>query len=429
MDQQRQLISHLLRRAGFGGTPAELDQYVQLGYPGAVEQLLSFEQVPDNYPAFDASDDPLKGRKGINQLQLWWLNRMLTTKRPLQEKMTLFWHGHFATAVSKVNQIGWLYNQNQLFRHNALGSFQTLLSAVSKDPAMMFWLDSQTNRKGSPNENYGREVMELFTMGIGSYTEQDVKEGARALTGWTVKRDSDVSRFVPARFDDGDKTYLGHSGNLGLDDVVAILASSPNTAKFVARKLARFFISDNPDDGTVGAIANAYSASDGDMKAVMRIVLNSDAFRDPGNFMNKITSPTEYTITNLKLLGAKAVDQSVLAAMRSMGQELFNPPNVAGWPGNRSWLNTDTIFTRLNFAARIVSNRAPAGPTYVDPSAVLGGSGDAVGTFSDLLTDGFMADANRQVLQDYFSGAAKAADAKLRGLVHLILSTPTAHLN
>ena len=175
MDQQRQLISHLLRRVGFGGTPAELDQYAQLGYQGAVEQLLNFEQTPDDYPAFDTSDDPIKGRKGVAQLQLWWLNRMLTTKRPLQEKMTLFWHGHFATAVSKVNQIRWLYNQNQLFRQNALGSFQTMLSAVSKDPAMMFWLDSQTNRKGSPNENYGREVMELFTMGIGSYTEQDVK--------------------------------------------------------------------------------------------------------------------------------------------------------------------------------------------------------------------------------------------------------------
>ncbi|HEY8695079.1 MAG TPA: DUF1800 domain-containing protein [Chloroflexota bacterium] len=429
MDQQRQLISHLLRRAGFGGTPAELDQYAQLGYQGAVEQLLNFEQTPDDYPAYDASADPAKGRRGIGQLQLWWLNRMLTTKRPLQEKMTLFWHGHFATAVSKVNQAGWLYNQNQLFRQNALGPFQTMLTAVSKDPAMMFFLDSQTNRRGAPNENYGREVMELFTMGVGSYTEQDVKEGARALTGWTVKRDSDTSQFVPARFDDGDKSYLGHSGNLGLDDVVSILAGSPNTAKFLGRKLARFFTSDNPDDGTVGAIANTFATSNGDMKAVMRTDLNSDAFRDPGNFMNKITSPAEYVITNLKLLGAKSVDQSVLAAMRNMGQEVFNPPNVAGWPGNRSWLNTDTIFTRLNFADRIVSNRATDGPTYVDPSAILGGASDAIGRFVDLLTDGFVADANRQVLQDYFSGAAKAADAKLRGLVHLILSTPTAHLN
>ena len=429
MDQQRQLISHLLRRAGFGATPGELDQYAQLGYQGAVEQLLNYERIRDDLPAFDVSNEPTKGRKGIGELQQWWLNRMLTTKRPLQEKMTLFWHGHFATAVSKVNQIRWLYNQNQLFRQNALGSFQTLLSEVSKDPAMMFWLDSQTNRKGSPNENYAREVMELFTMGIGTYTEQDVKEGARALTGWTLRRDSDTSRFAPRRFDDGDKIYLGHSGNLGLDEVVAILAGSANTATFLGRKLARFFISDNPDNGTVGAIASAYTASNGDMKAVIRTVLNSDAFRDPGNFMNKVTSPAEYVVTNLKLLGATGVDQSVLGAMRNMGQELFNPPNVAGWPGNRSWLNTDTIFTRLNFADRITSNRASDGPTYVDPSSALGGAGDAVGRFTDLLTDGFMSDANRQVLQDYFSATARAADAKLRGLVHLILSTPTAQLN
>ncbi len=251
MDQQRQLISHLLRRAGFGTTPSELDQYVQLGYDGAVDRLINYDQVADNYPAYDASEDSAKGRKGVGELQLWWLNRMLTTPRPLQEKMTLFWHGHFATAVSKVNQIRWLYNQNQLFRSNALGPFQTMLGNVSKDPAMMFWLDSQTNRKGSPNENYGREVMELFTMGIGTYTEQDVKEGARALTGWTVKRTDDSSTFVPGRFDDGVKNYLGHQGNLGLDDVVSILAGSSNTANFLGRKLARFLISDAPDDGTV----------------------------------------------------------------------------------------------------------------------------------------------------------------------------------
>jgi uncharacterized protein (DUF1800 family) len=429
MDPQRQLISHLLRRAGFGAAPDELDQYSKLGYDGAVDRLLNYDQIPDGYPAFDPGDDSEKARKNIGELQLWWLNRMLTTPRPLQEKMTLFWHGHFATAVSKVNKMSWLYNQNELFRRNALGSFQSMLSAVSKDPAMMFWLDSQTNRKGSPNENYAREVMELFTMGVGSYSEQDVKEGARALTGWTLKRADDTSTFVPSRFDNTTKTYLGHSGNLGLEDVVSILASSPNTARFIARKLARFFIADTPDDGTIGAIASTFASTNGDMKAVMRTVLTSAAFRDPGTFMNKITSPTEYVVTNLKLLGARSVDKTVLNALRGMGQELFNPPNVAGWPGNRSWLNTDTIFRRLNFADRIVSNRDTEGPTYVDPAALASGAGDAVGHFVDLLTDGLMADANRQVLKDYAAGTAHAADAKIRGLVHLILSTPTAHMN
>ncbi len=429
MDQQRQLISHLLRRAGFGATPTELDQYVQLGYDGSVDQLLNYDQSADDYPSFDISAETANRRRSVADLQLWWLNRILTTKRPLQEKMTLFWHGHFATAASKVNRLGWLYNQNLLFRQHALGAFPALLSEISKDPAMMFWLDSQTNRKGSPNENYAREVMELFTMGIGTYTEQDVKEGARALTGWVIRRDADNSQFVPARFDDGVKNFLGHSENLGLDDVVSILASSPDTARFIGRKLARFFISDAPDDATLGAIANTYTSTSGDMKAVMRTVLTSDAFKNPAGFMDKIASPTEYVVTNLKLLGAKSVDQTVLGAMRSMGQELFNPPNVAGWPGGSAWLNTDTIFTRLNFADRIVSNRNSEGPTYVDPGAFLGAAKDAVAYFVDLLTDGAMADANRQALQDYFGGTAKAADAKIRGLVHLILSTPTAHMN
>ena len=428
MDQQRQLISHLLRRTGFGATPAELDQYVQLGYQGAVDKLLNFDQVPDDYPAWEVPDEKDKGRRPLAELQQWWLNRLLTTKRPLQEKMILYWHGHFATAASKVNRIKWMYNQNNLFRQHALGAFPGLLGEVSKDAAMMYWLDSQTNRKGAPNENYAREVMELFTMGIGNYTEDDVKEGARALTGWTVNRDTDASRFVPNRFDDGSKTFLGHTGNLGLDDIVSILASSPKTARFVARKLARFFITDSPDEGVIAPIANAFSASNGDMKAVMRSVLTSNAFKDPANFMNKIASPTEFVVTNLKLLGAKSVDPTVLGAMRGMGQELFNPPNVAGWSGGRSWLNTDTIFTRLNFADRIVSNRNTEGPTYVDPGAVLGGAKDTVAHFIDLLTDGTVADANRQVLQDYFSGAARAADTKIRGLVHLILSTPTAQM-
>src|SRR6266567_1013421 len=221
MDQQRQLISHLLRRTGFGATPAEFDQYVQLGYQGAVDKLLNFDQVPDDYPAWEVPDEKDKGRRPLAELQQWWLNRLLTTKRPLQEKMVLYWHGHFATAASKVNRIKWMYNQNNLFRQHALGAFPGLLGEVSKDAAMMYWLDSQTNRKGAPNENYAREVMELFTMGIGNYTEDDVKEGARALTGWTVNRDTDASRFVPNRFDDGSKTFLGHTGNLGLDDIVS----------------------------------------------------------------------------------------------------------------------------------------------------------------------------------------------------------------
>jgi len=430
MDSNRQLISHLLRRAGFGATPAELDQYTALGYDAAVERLLNYDQVPDDGQTdFSLPPSAAKPRQGLPELRLWWLNRMLTTRRPLQEKMTLFWHGHFATGASKVGSTDWMDQQNQLLRQNALASFGTLLQAVSVDPAMMRWLDNGTNRKGSPNENYAREVMELFTMGIGSYTEQDVKEGARALTGWVVRKDATQAQLVPTRFDDGAKTYLGQSGNLGLDDVVNILSSSPNTAKFLGRKLARFFITDSPDDGTIGAIANTYATTNGDMKQVMRTVLTSGAFKSPDNFMNKVSSPAEFVVTNLKLLGAKAVDKSVLPAMSNMGQDLFEPPNVAGWPGGQSWLNTDTIFTRLNFADRITSNRSTDGPTYVDPNALLNGAGDAVGYFADLLTDGQLADANRPILQSYFSSAARAADAKVRGLVHLILSTPTAQMN
>ncbi len=428
MDAQHLLLNHLLRRAGFGATPAELEHYVQLGYAATVEQLLNYDQIPDSYPDFQPTPDA-KGRVPLEPLQEWWATRMLTTSRPLQEKMVLFWHGHFATANYKVDNAVWMYNQNQLFRQNALVPFGKLLSAVSKDPAMMKWLDLEADRKGSPNENYAREVMELFTLGIGNYSEQDVKEGARALTGWTYTKDSTVGKFAGARFDDGPKTFLGQTGNFGLEDVVNILAGSPATAKFLAAKLARYFISDTPDPGTIDAIAGSYAASGGDMRQVLRTVFNSNAFKDPANFWNKVKSPAEYVLTNLRLLGVSAADRTAMGAMRDMGQELFNPPNVAGWAGGRAWVNTDTVFSRLNFFNRVAAERSTDQALHIDPGALLNGAADAPGFFLNLLTDGFVSDANRTALQTYFTAGSQNADAKLRGLVHLVLSTPTAQMN
>ncbi len=276
-------VAHLLRRAGFGAAPAELDAYAALGYEGAVERLLAPQTVDDG--AADALVDQataaLTPTLRLVDGQAVWLVRMLYTQRPLQEKMTLFWHNHFATGIQKVLLPALLYEQNALFRRAGLGRFDDLLSGVAHDPAMIFWLDGNTNRRGHPNENWGRELLELFTIGIGHYTEQDVKENARAFTGWGATRTGGF-RFAPLLHDNGVKTVLGHTGNLNGDDVLAILAGMRATGERLAGKLWRWFVADTPDPAGVAGLAGIYMQSGHDLTAMLRALLLSPEFRAPG---------------------------------------------------------------------------------------------------------------------------------------------------
>ena len=330
----RALVAHLFRRAGFGLRPEELDHFTGLGIRGSVEYLLNYDAVPDpaetRFPLPDLG--PLSStlnalfaeldqsrpdraelirqlRATLDQakllLQSWWINRMLHTNRPLQEKMTLFWHGHFATALQKVDAAQML-PQNLLFRSMALGNFGTLLAAVTRDAAMLHWLDGDLNRKGHPNENYAREVMELFTLGVGHYTEHDVREGARALTGWVLELFTYKPRWVPRYHDDGIKTYLGHTGNFGPDEIMDILAAHPRTGVFLARKLFEFFAHDNADAATVQQIADTYYRSGHDIKAVVRQILLSDAFYSEASFQQHFRSPAEFVVGTVRELGVAA---------------------------------------------------------------------------------------------------------------------------
>jgi uncharacterized protein (DUF1800 family) len=234
LDNPRSQVAHLLRRAGFGATEAELDQYTPLGFAGALDRLLNPEQVDDS--ATDQLLAPLTTDLGdpkkIEAAKFWWLNRMLYTQRPLQEKLTLFWHNHFATANSKVNNSVLMLQQIQLFRDNGFGSFETLLQKVTRDPATLIWLDNRMNRKGATNENFAREVQELFTVGIGNYTEQDIKEAARAFTGHTLDRTFKYT-FNKNQHDAGEKTFQGQTGNFDADDILGILVRNPATARFI----------------------------------------------------------------------------------------------------------------------------------------------------------------------------------------------------
>jgi uncharacterized protein (DUF1800 family) len=436
----RRWAAHLLRRAGFGGSADELDSYAALGYGGAVDRLLAPGSVDDSATGnlISGLDATLNAATQIVDGQALWLVRMLYTQRPLQEKMALFWHNHFATGVQKVRDPGMMYQQNELFLTQGLGKFDDLLAGVARDPAMIFWLDNNTNRKGHPNENWGREVMELFTIGIGNYTEQDVKENARAFTGWSATR-TGTFQFLPRQHDDGVKTVLGHTGNLDGADVLPILAGLRQTGQFLARKMWRWFVNDTPSSAGVERLADVYMQSGHDLSAMLRALFLSPDFQDEANYYQTVKSPPEFIIGVLKLIGAGSAlrDNLTLPLVRSlaracdaMGMVLFNPPNVGGWPGGRTWINPGTYFARTTWVEQVLNAQAGGGPLADVPGLVRA----AGWTGADAIVDGMLdlalqtAPADlRASLISYLGG--NTSPLKLYGALRLLLCSPAYQLN
>ncbi len=370
---ERERIAHLLRRAALGASKGEVDYYLRLGYRGAVEALLDYEKIPEDY------SDLLRRLQGDSpqlrppHAKMWWIARLLTTRRPLQERMVLFWHNHFATSASKVPRAELMIRQNETFRRLALGSFREMLLAVSRDPAMLLWLDNHLNRKGKPNENYARELLELFTMGIGNYTEQDVKEAARAFTGWTL-RPRVGFQFVPAQHDDGEKVFLGHQGNFDGTDIIDILVKHPKTAEYICTKLFRFFAYDNPEPAVIRALTKTYFDSGYHIGAVVKQILLSEAFLSPRALRTMVKSPMDFVVGTLRCLGvgqwlltalqAETLPQPVLAilrfadqSMQRMEMSLFYPPSVKGWDWGMAWINSATMTERIRFADALANPR------------------------------------------------------------------------
>jgi hypothetical protein len=358
----RRRAAHLYLRAGFGGTPEELDLAVSLGREGAISRLVEYEQVPsaelDGYLdlfAFDLDGyDEAPYDRFLNLLR-WWYLRMQYTPRPLEEKMTLFWHNHFATSVNKVETPALMYRQNQIFRRLGMGRFAELLLAVSKDPAMLIWLDNASNVKDAPNENFAREVMELFTMGIGHYTQSDVTEAARAFTGWTFDAADDY-RFYFARdaHDDGVKSFLGSRGFFKGGDIIAILAARPETAAFVGAKLARFFLGTDPSPALADRLQSLYLSSAGDIREIVRAILLSDDFDRTADAPDMIKSPVELIVGARRAMNVYDDPANYVQWPDLMGQALFRPPNVGGWKGGRAWIHTGAYLVRINIALSIV---------------------------------------------------------------------------
>ena len=374
-DDRIALMAHLMRRAGFGATRDELEAKVANGYEATVEDLL--------YPG-EANTMPediilrvfLQNDEGAGGGAIDWTYRMLTTSNPLEEKITLFWHGLFAVGYAKGNQARSQLNQIQMFRENSLGSFRDLLVELSRDPAMIFWLDNNDNKKGSVNENYGRELLELFAMGIGTYTEQDVKECARAFTGWTianaeymaVKANKDSFspfgriawhfEYRPEDHDDGEKTFLGETGNFNGEDVVAIICKQEATARFISTRLFQYFVADEVDEKgeeLVDAMIQSYFDSDFEIRAVLRTMFNSDYFKSEARFA-RVKNPVELVVGAIHMAGSckepKASDAGRFDAPNFMGQGLLRPPSVEGWHEGPEWIYSGSVVERVNLAAK-----------------------------------------------------------------------------
>jgi uncharacterized protein (DUF1800 family) len=422
LDTERSRVAHLLRRAGFGATQAELDQYTAMGFSGALEHLLNPDDVDDAQaeqpPPVPLDPTDREARRQIEPAKLWWVSRMLATQRPLREKMTLFWHTHFATGSRKVANAPLMLNQIQLFREAGLGNFETLLQKVTRDPAMLIWLDNRQNRKAAPNENYAREVMELFTVGIGNYSEDDVKAGARAFTGHTLDKSLRYT-FNRNQHDFSSKTFMGQTGTFDADDILAILVRHPATARFLTTKLFRFFVHDRPDPSTIDRLSATFSRSGFDIRAVLSDLFSGPEFLSLGAYHAQIKQPVDLVIGSLKALDVQAVGPDVVQTLRRMGQDLLNPPDVSGWKGGPAWINASTLFERFNFGERlamtadVLSDQAPE--ALVD--AYLG-----------LLVDGDVTPEARAALLDYLGQPTADAEGKTRGLVHLAMALPTYQL-
>ena len=454
MKSDRALVAHLMRRAGFGVTPAELDTLTsEKSYEQIVDDLVNperFEELDESYIERYYSGELVAIHVGK------WMYRMVNTQRPLEEKMALFLHHIFPVAWGKSEHGPSLYTEIEMFRRVGLTDMQTILLELSQDPAMIFWLDNNENHKGEINENYGRELLELFTMGVGNYTETDVRECSRAFTGWTLKHklprfhmgrwDWDYE-FRPDDHDYGEKTFLGHTGNFDGEEIIDIILSKAATAAFIARHLYSFFVADEhqvpawsvtpPNDPeAVQFIADALIESDFHIGTVLKKIFNSDFFKDAT--FKRVKNPAEVVIGTLRLV--EDTDRPSPETMKwasqigFMGQELLNPPSVEGWHSGIEWINSGTLMKRTNFTAEMISDLSRPGVVKIidrikasgtDPEAVVDACLDVMGPLE--IPDesrGELLDHARQLGEFDWEDdrPGQGGDAKLTEILQLVVS-------
>ena len=466
-----QLVEHLLRRAGFGASQEEIDRYDAEGFAAAARSLVDYADIPDDVDDYIArpgyvavtATGAFTPATNIAHARQRWLFRMVHTRRPLQEKMALFWHNHFATAYSKVagafgSAEGTRYmaakasedpngvtGQLELFRHYALGNFRDLLVAVAKDVAMLVWLDGRLNVRNRPQENFARELMELFTVGVGHFAENDVYAAARVFTGWNLTRpgnayytfnynaaqhDTTAKDFTFPVYDNGSRTIPGRSGDAGMQDgidLITALARHPATGPRLARKLYRFFVSeiDTPDGRLIDELSQIYYSNNFEMKPMVRHLLLSQAFLAPAARYARYSWPVEFVVRGIKEVGWAGFSvNDTLTPLANMGQQLFEPPDVNGWELGPGWFSSGAMVARMNFASALATNQR------FNLRDRLRGMASTPESLVELMTDRLTAsrfdDDSYRALVDYtragitWTGSDAQLVTKASGLAHLI---------
>ena len=426
-DTKIDMMAHLMRRAGFGASREELESRSLLGYEETVEELLapSLQDPVDRYQFLRYY--PMWWKPGTmgGLGQAEWVWTMISTKAPLQEKMCLFYHNIFATGVAKVDHYDEIQDMIDMFRDKGLGKYKEILMEVAKSPAMIYWLDNNENHADSVNENWGRELLELFTMGVGNYTETDVRECSRAFTGWTLEhklprfhmgRWDWEFKFIPEDHDYTDKEFLGHTGNFDGEEIIDIILSKPATAQFIARHLYSFFVADEPqvpawsvtppnDPKAVDFLAEALMASDYHMGTVLQKLFTSDFFKEQR--FSRVKNPTEVVISTLRLVGGtnrpspETLDWTGQIAY--MGQALLNPPSVEGWHNGIEWINSGTLMKRTNFVSELISDTERPGVRNIIDRIKLAGSNpkNIIDACLDIMGPMEVSDQTRRELIDH----------------------------
>ncbi|HCI81026.1 MAG TPA: hypothetical protein DHW02_15205 [Ktedonobacter sp.] len=449
---------HLLRRAGFGASPTDLANWRQYSFQDAVDRLINYRQVSDDTMEnrLNALHLNMSGKGTIQNVQRWWLLRMAWTQRPLLEKMTLFWHGMLTSSFRKAGGASasqLMLRQNQFLRSHAFDTFDNILLGITADPAMLYYLDLTKSHKNAPNENYARELMELFTLGVGHYTQRDVSEGAAALTGWHARAIDATSHYNVNDHNNLTKTYLGHTGNLDYKDVISILTNHPAAPWFLSRKLFTFFVYENPSDSDVQPLVDTYVKSGHNVGEMMKTLLLSPQFSSPKAYRARLKSPTEFVVGAYRALDIRGDGYNMPLATTATGQALLDPPNVAGWPGDKvsaTWLNSGTWMTRLNYIDQLLlgSHTTKGSNAAVDIQGIVKANNIStpsqfVDYFSSFLLDSTLDSSRRTQFINYFqtpvqsrreasitlTNGSRYSLSNARGTLYLILASPEYQLN
>ncbi len=440
-----QRAGHLYRRAGFGASWTELQTALKEGPAKTIDHLLKGGPGQDRFDKETQfmADSFARVNNG-QQIRALWLYRMLYSPHPLQEKLTLFWHNHFATSNAKVNNARFMLGQYELMRQHALGNFAALLQGMSGDPAMLIWLDGRDSKKGNPNENYARELMELFSLGIGHYTEKDIREAARAFTGWEIQGTNAV--WNQAQFDSGEKAVLGKSGKFKAEDIVKICLEQQACPYFITGKLFRFLISETlmPTPALLEPLAEGFRSSGFDFGKLVETMLRSNLFFSTEVYRSRIKSPVDFALGMVRALEGKVGTTALAEALRELGQNVFFPPSVKGWDGGQAWLNGQTLLYRQNLALALTSTEDPRFNMRTDPAALARRHGknrdeEEVDFFLQLFLQEAPA-GSRSRLLEYMTRAARqsvpvhwtsedASNHRLRTLAYLVLTLPEYQLD